>query len=153
MLAPAPGERPSTLAGVPSAEVAFRPKLKADSIAGGAILFTTMLLGQTKSVKEISSVAGVSEGTIKLVYKHYLAAKDVLVNKEWIESGKADMNRLQAADGPKINGTSSTTASGRSTPVPGTPTPTATPSLTTSSTLSTSTTASSSASTVSTSTA
>lgn len=82
------------------------------SIAGGAILFATLLLGKNKPVKDISSVAGVSESTIKLVYRLFFAAKDQLVNKEWIETGKADMNRLTVVDPPR------NTASGTSTPVP-----------------------------------
>jgi len=64
------------------------------SIAGGAIYFTCHLLGKAKSAKDISAVAGVSEGTIKLVYRLYFADRERLVKKEWIESGKADLNRL-----------------------------------------------------------
>jgi transcription initiation factor TFIIB len=37
------------------------------SIAGGAIYFACLLLGVSKAVKDISMVAGVGEGTIKLV--------------------------------------------------------------------------------------
>jgi transcription initiation factor TFIIB len=64
------------------------------SIAGGAIYFTCHLLGKTKSVRDISAVAGVSEGTIKLVYRLYYADKEKLVKKEWIEEGKAKLERL-----------------------------------------------------------
>ncbi|KLO19928.1 cyclin-like protein [Schizopora paradoxa] len=64
------------------------------SIAGGAIYFTCYLLGRDKTAKEVSTVAGVSEGTIKLVYKQYLFAKEKLVKREWIKSGKADIKRL-----------------------------------------------------------
>jgi len=64
------------------------------SIAGGAIYFTCHLLGKPKSAKEISLVAGVSEGTIKLVYRLYYAEKEKLVKEEWIASGKAKMDRL-----------------------------------------------------------
>jgi len=71
------------------------------SIAGGAILFTTLLLGKNKPVKDISQVAGVSESTIKLVHRLFCAAKEQLVNPEWIESGKADFSRLNAIDAPK----------------------------------------------------
>jgi transcription initiation factor TFIIB len=89
------------------------------SIAGGAILFTTLLLGKTKPVKDISQVAGVSESTIKLVYRLFYAAKEKLVKAEWIESGKADMSRLTPVDPPR-----STVPSGTSTPIPP---PTSTP--------------------------
>ncbi|KAF7305163.1 TFIIB-type domain-containing protein [Mycena kentingensis (nom. inval.)] len=64
------------------------------SIAGGAIYFTCNLLGLPKSLREIGMVAGVSEGTIKLVYRLYFQDKEKLVKPDWIESGKADMSRL-----------------------------------------------------------
>ncbi|EFI27766.1 transcription initiation factor IIB [Coprinopsis cinerea okayama7 len=64
------------------------------SIAGGAIYFTCLLLGKPKPIREISAVAGVSEGTIKLVYRLYYNDREKLVKKEWIESGKADLSRL-----------------------------------------------------------
>ncbi|KAF8655343.1 hypothetical protein AX16_003116 [Volvariella volvacea WC 439] len=64
------------------------------SIAGGAIYFTCHLLGKQKSVRDISAVAGVSEGTIKLVYRLYYAQKEKLVKKEWIEDGRASLDRL-----------------------------------------------------------
>ncbi|KAA1473428.1 cyclin-like protein [Dentipellis sp. KUC8613] len=64
------------------------------SIAGGAIYFTCHLLGKAKSAREISAVAGVSEGTIKLVYRLYYAEREKLVKEEWIKEGKASMERL-----------------------------------------------------------
>jgi len=64
------------------------------SIAGGAIYFTTHLLGKPKNAREISAVAGVSEGTIKLVYRIYYNKRDLLVKEEWIKEGRADMDRL-----------------------------------------------------------
>ncbi|KAL0950230.1 hypothetical protein HGRIS_010216 [Hohenbuehelia grisea] len=64
------------------------------SIAGGAIYFTCHLLGKNKPCREISSVAGVSEGTIKLVYRLYYNAKEQLVKQSWITDGKAKMERL-----------------------------------------------------------
>ncbi|KAJ7068742.1 cyclin-like protein [Mycena amicta] len=67
------------------------------SIAGGAIYFTCNLLGTPKALKDISAVAGVSEGTIKLVYRLYFTEKEKLVKQEWIDSGKADLSRLPFA--------------------------------------------------------
>jgi transcription initiation factor TFIIB len=64
------------------------------SIAGGAIWFTCLLLDKKKSVRDISAVAGVSEGTIKLVYRLYYAEKEKLVKQEWIDEGKAELSRL-----------------------------------------------------------
>jgi len=71
------------------------------SIAGGAIYFTCHLLGKVKSVRDISAVAGVSESTIKLVYRLYYAEKEKLVKKEWIDEGKADMDKLPAEHAAK----------------------------------------------------
>ena len=39
-------------------------------------------------------VAGVSEGTIKLVYRLYYADRQKLVKDEWIKEGKVSMDRL-----------------------------------------------------------
>ncbi|KAH9942570.1 cyclin-like protein [Amylocystis lapponica] len=47
-----------------------------------------------KSARDISTVAGVSEGTIKLVYRLYYAEKERLVKEEWIADGKASLSRL-----------------------------------------------------------
>jgi transcription initiation factor TFIIB len=76
------------------------------SIAGGAIYFTCHLLDKVKTAKDISAVAGVSEGTIKLVYRQYYADKDKLVKSEWIKDGKADMSRLPPVDLPSGNSSS-----------------------------------------------
>ncbi|KAN0140359.1 Cyclin-like protein [Lactarius tabidus] len=64
------------------------------SIAGGAIYFACLLLGVSKAVKDISLVAGVSEGTIKLVYRLYYTDHQKLVKKEWIADGKVNLDRL-----------------------------------------------------------
>ncbi|EKM59113.1 uncharacterized protein PHACADRAFT_249341 [Phanerochaete carnosa HHB-10118-sp] len=64
------------------------------SVAGGAIYFTCHLLGKPKSMKDISAVAGVSEATIKLVYRLYYAEKEKLVKEEWIKDGRAKLERL-----------------------------------------------------------
>jgi len=71
------------------------------SIAGGAIYFTSYLLDKPKSVRDISAVAGVSEGTIKLVYRLYYADKDKLVNEKWIQEGKASLDRLPPVEGAR----------------------------------------------------
>jgi len=79
--------------------VAARAKGIADgrspvSIAGGAIYFTCHLLNVPKSLRDISAVAGVSEGTIKLVYRLYYLDKEQLVKQEWLDSGKGDLSLL-----------------------------------------------------------
>ncbi|KAK7696310.1 hypothetical protein QCA50_000964 [Cerrena zonata] len=64
------------------------------SIIAGAIYFTCHLLGKSKSTRDISNVIGVSEGTIKLVYRLYYAQRDKLVKEEWIKDGRAKLERL-----------------------------------------------------------
>jgi len=64
------------------------------SIAGGAIYFVCHLLGHPKPSKDISGVAGTSEGTIKLVYRLYYQERERIVPKDVLESGKGDLNRL-----------------------------------------------------------
>jgi transcription initiation factor TFIIB len=71
------------------------------SIAGGAIYFVCILMDEPRTCREISGVAGVSEGTIKLVYKLYYLAKEQLVRQEWIDEGKVKMERLQT-DSSKV---------------------------------------------------
>ncbi|KAG6378979.1 cyclin-like protein [Boletus reticuloceps] len=66
------------------------------SIAGGAIYFTCLLLGEDRPARQISDVAGVSEGTIKLVYRLYYLDREKLVKEEWIKDGRAKMDRLPA---------------------------------------------------------
>lgn len=66
------------------------------SIAGGAIYFTCLLLGKPKAARDISAVAGVSEGTIKLVYRLYYLAREKLVKEEWVKDGKANVDNLPA---------------------------------------------------------
>jgi len=71
------------------------------SIAGGAIYFTCHLLGKVKPARDISAVAGVSEGTIKLVYRLYYAEREKLVKEEWIKDGKASLDRLPVDNSTK----------------------------------------------------
>jgi len=55
-----------------------------------------LLLGKAKPARDISAVAGVSEGTIKLVYRLYYLEREKLVKEEWIKDGKANMDNLPA---------------------------------------------------------
>ncbi len=64
------------------------------SIVGGAIYFACLLLGVPKHIKDIVAVAGVSEGTIKVVYRLYYTGRQKLVKDEWIKEGKVNMDRL-----------------------------------------------------------
>ncbi|KAH9169011.1 cyclin-like protein [Lactarius sanguifluus] len=64
------------------------------SIAGGAIYFACVLLGVSKTMKDISMVAGVCEKTIKIMYCLYCTNRQKLVKKEWVAEGKTNTDRL-----------------------------------------------------------
>jgi transcription initiation factor TFIIB len=54
------------------------------SIAAACIYMASALLGKPKSAKEISSVAGVSDGTIRTSYKYLYQERERLIEPEWI---------------------------------------------------------------------
>ena len=64
------------------------------SIASGAIYFTTQLCGIPMSMADLCAVAGISEGTVRLMYRIYYRSRNLLVKKEWLESGKAKLEKL-----------------------------------------------------------
>ncbi|MCJ1413264.1 transcription initiation factor IIB [Ptychographa xylographoides] len=64
------------------------------SAAAACIYFVSHLMGYPKSAKEISAVAGVSDGTIRTSYKLLEAEKDKLIDAEWLKVDKADINNL-----------------------------------------------------------
>ena len=64
------------------------------SAAAACIYMISHLLKFPKSAKEISQVAGVSDGTIRTAYKFLFAEKDTLIDPEWIKDGKGDMSLL-----------------------------------------------------------
>jgi transcription initiation factor TFIIB len=55
------------------------------------------LLGKPKTPKEISAVAGVSDGTIRTAYKYLYNEREKLIDPEWIKDGKGDINNLPPA--------------------------------------------------------
>jgi transcription initiation factor TFIIB len=55
------------------------------------------LMGHGKTAKEISSVAHVSDGTIRGAYKQLYAERQRLIDPEWIKDGKGDMTNLPAS--------------------------------------------------------
>ncbi|KAH9029113.1 cyclin-like protein [Lactarius hengduanensis] len=65
------------------------------SITSGAIYFACVLLGVSKTMKDISMVTGVYEGTIKIVYRLYCTNRQKLVKKEWVAEGKTNTDPLR----------------------------------------------------------
>lgn len=68
------------------------------SIAAACIYTASHLMGQPKTAKDISFVAGVSDGTIRNAYKLIYPEREALIAPEWLEKGKGglvgDMNKL-----------------------------------------------------------
>lgn len=54
-------------------------------------------MGQPKSPKEISAVAGVSDGTIRTAYKLMYPMREQLIDTELLGEGKGDLGALPAA--------------------------------------------------------
>jgi len=67
------------------------------STASACIYMASFLMGQGKSAKAISDVAGVSDGTIRTAYKFLLAKKDEIIDKEWLKDGKGNMDNLPSS--------------------------------------------------------
>lgn len=65
------------------------------SVAAACIYMASHLLGTGKSAKEISNVAGVSDGTIRTAYKLIYPEREGLVDAKW--DGKVDLKRLPTA--------------------------------------------------------
>lgn len=61
------------------------------SVAGACIYMASHLLGKGKSAKEISGVAGVSDGTIRSAYKMIYPEREKIVDPKWL---KAKTNTL-----------------------------------------------------------
>jgi len=64
------------------------------SVAAACIYMASYLLGKPKTPKEISTVAGVSDGTIRTAYKYLYQERERLIEKEWIADGKGNMDNL-----------------------------------------------------------
>lgn len=75
------------------AELAGRSPL---SVAAACIFMASHLMGEPKGCKEIATVAGVSEGTIKTAYKYLYGRKDVLIDEKYLAEG-GKMERLPNA--------------------------------------------------------
>jgi len=67
------------------------------SSAAACIYLVSYLMKKPKTAKEISIVAGVSDGTIRNAYKHLYNDRNKLIDPKWIEDGKGDMNLLPSS--------------------------------------------------------
>jgi len=64
------------------------------SVAAACIYMASYLLGKPKTPKEISNIAGVSDGTIRTAYKYLYQERERLIEPEWIADGKGNMDNL-----------------------------------------------------------
>ena len=64
------------------------------SIVAACIYMAAHLMGLGKSMKEVSLVADVSDGTIRAAYKLIYPKRERLVDPEWIKDGKGDIKNL-----------------------------------------------------------
>lgn len=65
------------------------------SVAAACIYMASHLMGTPKSPKDISNVAGVSDGTIRTSYKLCYKERDSLLKgTRWEQSEKVDLKRL-----------------------------------------------------------
>merc|ERR1711964_663584 len=62
------------------------------SVVAACIYMASYLLGRPKTPKEISAVAGVSDGTIRTAYKYLYQERERLIEPEWIANGKGNMS-------------------------------------------------------------
>lgn len=67
------------------------------SVAGACIYMASHLMGQGKSAKDISIVAGVSDGTIRHAYKLIYPDREKFINPEWLSDDRCDMTKLPPA--------------------------------------------------------
>ena len=67
------------------------------SVAAACIYMASYLMGTPKSPKDISAIAGVSDGTIRTAYKLIYPERESLVDPKWLQPGKGDMKKLPLA--------------------------------------------------------
>ena len=64
------------------------------TVVGSLLYFMCHLWGVPKTAKQICQVVDTTEGTIRGRYKVLVEKKDFLIKREWLESGKAKLERL-----------------------------------------------------------
>ncbi|RPA88978.1 cyclin-like protein [Choiromyces venosus 120613-1] len=67
------------------------------SSAAACIYMVSHLMKQPKTAKEISTIAGVSDGTIRNAYKHLYIDRNKLIDLKWVENGKGDISALPSS--------------------------------------------------------
>ena len=64
------------------------------SIAAACIYMASYLMGVGRSPKDISAVAGVSDGTIRTAYKFLYPEREMLIDKRHLVDSKGNMKNL-----------------------------------------------------------
>lgn len=64
------------------------------SVAGACIYMASHLVGKGKSAKDISAVAGVSDGTIRSAYKMIYPEREKVIDSKWLKETAGNMKSL-----------------------------------------------------------
>lgn len=64
------------------------------SVAAACIYMASHLLGRPKSARDIGTMAGVSDGTIRTAYKFLYQDRERLIEPDWIAGGRGSMENL-----------------------------------------------------------
>lgn len=64
------------------------------SVAAACIYMASHLLGQPKSAKDISAIAGVGSTTIRNAYKVIYPDREKLVDPKWLQDGNSNMSKV-----------------------------------------------------------
>lgn len=62
--------------------------------SGAIIYMVSHLMGERRSVKEVAGAVGISHSTLRVAFKHLLAAREKILDMSWIERYGCDMERL-----------------------------------------------------------
>lgn len=66
------------------------------SVAGACIYMASHLVGKGKSARDISAVAGVSDGTIRSAYKMIYPEREKVIDPKWLKDTACNMKSLPA---------------------------------------------------------
>jgi transcription initiation factor TFIIB len=66
------------------------------SVAGACIYMASHLIGKGKSAKDISAVAGVSDGTIRSAYKMIYPEREKIIDPKWLKEAAFNLKNLPA---------------------------------------------------------
>ncbi|KAM0786690.1 hypothetical protein ACM66B_002135 [Microbotryomycetes sp. NB124-2] len=90
---PVPVQRAAVHVGVRANEEGVLTGRNPITIAAASILFATTLWGVPKPAKDISTVAGVQDGTIRYAFRLLCGHKEKLVDEKWFDASRPEGTR------------------------------------------------------------